>query len=72
MQRQQETPGWCVGMGEPKYFVNGSVYDKSWGRPQRHGLVQLHVGPSAVWLECLGGFLCFVTYGTGGFSETKE
>ena len=34
MSQLQETPGWCVPMGEPKYFVNGSVYNKSWGRPQ--------------------------------------
>lgn len=33
----EETPGWCVPMGEPKYFVNGSVYDKPWGRPQNDG-----------------------------------
>ena len=24
-------------MGEPKYFVNGSVYNKIWGRPQNDG-----------------------------------
>ena len=34
MHQLQETPGWCVSMGEPKFFVNGSVYTKSWGRPQ--------------------------------------
>jgi len=33
----KETPGWCVSMGEPKFFVNGSVYTKSWGRPQNDG-----------------------------------
>lgn len=26
-----------VGLGEPKYYVNGQVYTGPWGRPQRDG-----------------------------------
>ncbi|CAK9018700.1 unnamed protein product [Durusdinium trenchii] len=33
----EDKPGWCAKMGEPKYFVNGSVYNKPWGRPQNDG-----------------------------------
>eukprot|EP00933_Yihiella_yeosuensis_P073026 TRINITY_DN81594_c0_g1_i1.p1 TRINITY_DN81594_c0_g1~~TRINITY_DN81594_c0_g1_i1.p1 ORF type:complete len:594 (+),score=134.70 TRINITY_DN81594_c0_g1_i1:58-1839(+) len=29
--------GWCSTHGEPKFFVNGSVFDKPWGRPQNDG-----------------------------------
>mmetsp|Transcript_49964 Transcript_49964/g.160612 ORF Transcript_49964/g.160612 Transcript_49964/m.160612 type:complete len:579 (-) Transcript_49964:202-1938(-) len=29
--------GWCSVLGEPKFFVNGSVYDKPWGRNQNDG-----------------------------------
>jgi len=29
--------GYCAMLGEPKYFVNGSVYDKPWGRDQNDG-----------------------------------
>lgn len=29
--------GWCSIFGEPKFFVNGSVYDKGWGRAQNDG-----------------------------------
>jgi len=29
--------GWCSMYGEPKFFVNQSVYDKGWGRAQNDG-----------------------------------
>jgi len=29
--------GWCSILGEPKFFVNGSVFDQSWGRAQNDG-----------------------------------
>jgi len=29
--------GWCSVYGEPKFFVNDSVYNKGWGRPQNDG-----------------------------------
>lgn len=29
--------GYCAMFGEPKYFVNGSVYNKGWGRTQNDG-----------------------------------
>ncbi|CAJ1351537.1 unnamed protein product [Effrenium voratum] len=34
---KDDQPGWCPPLGEPKYFVNGSVYDQPWGRPQNDG-----------------------------------
>eukprot|EP00932_Pfiesteria_piscicida_P004648 SRR837773.14551.p2 GENE.SRR837773.14551~~SRR837773.14551.p2 ORF type:complete len:536 (-),score=130.72 SRR837773.14551:69-1499(-) len=31
------TDGWCDILGEPKFFINGSVYNKGWGRAQNDG-----------------------------------
>eukprot|EP00438_Fugacium_kawagutii_P033207 Skav219821 [mRNA] locus=scaffold147:423453:433802:+ [translate_table: standard] len=59
---QMERPG-CAPMGEPKYFVNGSVYNKAWGRPQSHGMPCVQVLPQrqndgpAIAATFLGEFL---------------
>eukprot|EP00442_Polarella_glacialis_P035831 CAMPEP_0115072974 /NCGR_PEP_ID=MMETSP0227-20121206/14533_1 /TAXON_ID=89957 /ORGANISM="Polarella glacialis, Strain CCMP 1383" /LENGTH=394 /DNA_ID=CAMNT_0002459791 /DNA_START=124 /DNA_END=1304 /DNA_ORIENTATION=- len=32
-----QVDGWCDILGEPKFFVNGSVYNHGWGRSQNDG-----------------------------------
>ncbi|KAA1097779.1 Glucoamylase, intracellular sporulation-specific [Puccinia graminis f. sp. tritici] len=34
---QRSSSGATAGLGEPKYFVNGSAFTGPWGRPQRDG-----------------------------------
>lgn len=57
---------YCPPKGEPKYYVNGSVYNQPWGRPQNDGpallalvLVEyaniaLEAGHDATWLATQG------------------